>query len=109
MEELWVALAYKGEGGVTLLVETCWGKRRQRNIVKKANINKSVKWEPFVYTVGIEGADLKSEALFQIFAAFCAAIEQWKAVADDIFYSKLVGNCCHFWRKIEVNQFLFLL
>jgi len=43
MEELWVALAYKGEGGVTLLVETCCGKRRQRNIVKKANINKSVK------------------------------------------------------------------
>ena len=62
-----------------------------------------------LYIVGIEGADLKNEALFQIFAAFCAANEQWKAAADDIFYSKLGGDCCHFWHKIEVNQFLYLL
>ena len=49
------------------------------------HIIKPVKWERFVYTVGIEGADLKYESLLQIFAAFRAAIEQWEAADGHVW------------------------
>ena len=60
----------------------CWLKPvdvkgdKQRNTVKKVNKNKLVKSETFVYAVWVEDADLKNEFLFQICAAFRAAMKQ---------------------------------
>ena len=38
------------------------------------NRNKLIEWKAFVDAVGIEGADLKTESLLQIFAAVCGAL-----------------------------------
>ena len=40
------------------------------NTLGKKNKNTWVKWKAFVTTVGIKGADLEDEFLFQILAAF---------------------------------------
>ena len=66
-------------------------------------MNKLVKWETFVYTVGIEGVDLKNKFLFQIFAAFRAAIELWQA-ADGHVATGLDASLSSFWTSRRCSQ-----